>query len=44
MSAASTYLLDNASEKAGTRMEVLARLYDPSRGAVLIDGVDLRSV
>ena len=28
MSAASTYLLDNASEKAGTRMDVLARLFD----------------
>ena len=35
MSAASTYLLDNASEKAGTRMEVLARLYDPTSQRVL---------
>ena len=25
-------------------MALLARLYDPSRGAVLIDGADLRSV
>jgi len=35
MSAASTYLLDNASEKAGTRMDVLARLYDPTSRRVL---------
>ncbi len=35
MSAASTYLLDNASEKAGTRMDVLARLYDPTTRRVL---------
>ena len=35
MSAASTYLLDNASEKAGTRMAVLARLYDPTTRRVL---------
>jgi ubiquinone/menaquinone biosynthesis C-methylase UbiE len=35
MSAASTYLLDNASEKAGTRMDVLARLYDPTTHRVL---------
>ena len=35
MSAASTYLLDNANEKAGMRMEVLARLYDPTTRRVL---------
>jgi ubiquinone/menaquinone biosynthesis C-methylase UbiE len=35
MSAASSYLLDNANEKAGTRMEVLARLYDPTSRRVL---------
>jgi ubiquinone/menaquinone biosynthesis C-methylase UbiE len=35
MSVASTYLLDNASEKAGTRMDVLARLYDPTSRRVL---------
>ena len=35
MSAASTYLLDNASEKADTRMEVLARLYDPTTRRVI---------
>jgi len=35
MSATSTYLLDNASEKAGTRMDVLARLYDPTSRRVL---------
>jgi len=35
MSAASTYPLDNASEKASTRMEVLARLYDPTTRRVI---------
>ena len=35
MSAASTYLLDNANEKAGTRMDVLARLYDPTTRRVI---------
>jgi ubiquinone/menaquinone biosynthesis C-methylase UbiE len=35
MSAASTYLLDNANEKAGTRMDVLARLYDATTRRVL---------
>jgi 2-polyprenyl-3-methyl-5-hydroxy-6-metoxy-1,4-benzoquinol methylase len=37
MSAASTYLHDNASDKAGTRMDVLARLYDPTSRRVLQD-------
>jgi len=35
MPGVSTYLLDNASEKAGTRMDVLARLYDPTSRRVL---------
>ena len=35
MSAESTYLLDNASAKAGTRMDVLARLYDATTRRVL---------
>lgn len=35
MSAASTYLLDNASDKAVTRMDVLARLYDSTTQRVL---------
>ena len=35
MSAASTYLLDNANDKAGTRMDVLARLYDATTQRVL---------
>jgi len=35
MSAATTYLLDNASEKAVTRMDVLARIYDPTSRRVL---------
>ncbi len=35
MSVASTYLLDNASEKAGTRMDVLARLFDATTRRVL---------
>ena len=35
MSAGTPYLLDNASEKAGTRMDVLARLYDPTSRRVL---------
>ena len=35
MSAESTYLLDNASDKAGTRMDVLARLYDATSQRVL---------
>ena len=33
MNAASTYLLDNASDKAGTRMDVLARLFDADHAA-----------
>jgi ubiquinone/menaquinone biosynthesis C-methylase UbiE len=40
MAAASSYLLDNASEKAGTRMDVLARLFDATTRRVL-DGVGL---
>jgi ubiquinone/menaquinone biosynthesis C-methylase UbiE len=35
MTAASTYLLDNASERAVTRMEVLARLFDATTRRVL---------
>jgi ubiquinone/menaquinone biosynthesis C-methylase UbiE len=35
MSATSTYLLDNASEKASTRMEVLARLFDSTTRRVI---------
>ncbi len=40
MNAASTYLLDNASDKAGRRMDVLERLFDPTTRRVL-DGVGL---
>ena len=40
MNAASTYLLDNASDKAGRRMEVLASLYDATTRRVL-EGVGL---
>ena len=35
MSAGTSYLLDNANAKAGTRMEVLARLYDPTSRRIL---------
>jgi ubiquinone/menaquinone biosynthesis C-methylase UbiE len=35
MSAGIPYLLDNANAKAGTRMEVLARLYDPASRRIL---------
>jgi ubiquinone/menaquinone biosynthesis C-methylase UbiE len=35
MNAASTYLLDNASDKAGRRMDVLARLFDATTRRVL---------
>ena len=35
MVATSNYLLDNASDKAGTRMDVLARLFDPTTQRVL---------
>jgi SAM-dependent methyltransferase len=40
MNAASTYLLDNASERAGTRMDVLARLFDATTHRVL-EGVGI---
>jgi len=40
MSAESIYLLDNASEKAGARMDVLARLYDaPTQRALERSGI-----
>lgn len=42
MNAASTYLLDNASDKAGRRMEVLARLFDATTRRVL-EGVGLEA-
>ncbi len=40
MAAASNYLLDNANERAGTRMDVLARLFDPTTHRVL-EGVGI---
>jgi ubiquinone/menaquinone biosynthesis C-methylase UbiE len=40
VNAASAYLLDNASDKAGRRMDVLERLFDPTTRRVL-EGVGL---
>jgi ubiquinone/menaquinone biosynthesis C-methylase UbiE len=42
MSAESTYLLDNANEKAIPRMDILARLFDPTTRRVL-DSVGLQA-